>query len=74
MDNISIFDFIGSENDDVYVRLSTIQIGHEIEERGYKIRLTDKFYEIENDIEHLCFKTLQECYKYLCNLPIRKEK
>ncbi|MER2000315.1 MAG: hypothetical protein ABS882_11090 [Lysinibacillus sp.] len=65
MENISIFDFIGSNQDDLYVRLSALQIGQQIVEKGYEIRLTDKFYEIENTEVHLGFKTLDECYKYL---------
>lgn len=68
MENISIFDFIGTENDDVYNRLKMLQIGEQMKEKGYSVRLTDKFYEIENDTEHLCFKTFQDCYKYLCSI------
>lgn len=68
MENISIFDFIGTENDDFYNRLKMLQIGEQMKEKGYSVRLTDKFYEIENDTEHLCFKTVQDCYKYLCSI------
>lgn len=65
MENISIFDFIGADKDDLYIRLRDIHIGHQIVEKGYEVRLTDKFYEIENEVEHLCFKTLDDCYTYL---------
>ena len=65
MENISIFDFIGSTEDDLYIRLQEIQIGERIVAKGYEVRLTDKFYEIENAYEHLGFKTLDDCYKYL---------
>lgn len=67
MEKISIFDFIGTENDDIYTRMRALKEGEQMNERGYIVRLTDKFYEIENNVEHLCFKTLEDCYKYLCN-------
>ena len=65
VENISIFEFLGVDEDILYVALQQLQIGDTELMQGYEIRRTDKFYEIENDVEHLGFRTIEECYRYL---------
>lgn len=65
MDNLSIFDFVNVEEDELFIQLNTLQVNDCTRIKQYEIRRTDKFYEIESDIEHLPFRTVEECCRYL---------
>lgn len=60
-EQISIFEFV--ENDDVKEKLKGLSPEKEIELLGYKVRLTDHGYEIENEEQHIGFLNIEECYR-----------
>ncbi|MER2126320.1 hypothetical protein [Solibacillus sp.] len=66
MQNTNLFEFIGVEADPVYKQLEQLQKGESFMIDGICVSL-EKFYEIESDVEHVPFKTLNRCYQYLNN-------
>lgn len=61
LEQISIFEFV--ETDEVKGKLKDLSSENEIELLGYKVRLTDHGYEIENEEQHLGFLDIEECYR-----------
>jgi len=70
MDNINIYEIIGLQDDPVYQKLEQLQLDEEIQIDAHKVRLTDKFYEVENDEVHLGFKDKVGCYQFLSGLLV----
>ena len=70
MDNINIYEIIGLQDDPVYRKLEQLQLYEEIEIEAYTVRLTDKFYEVENDDVHFGFKDKIGCYQFLSGLLV----
>ena len=60
VDQISIFNFV--EHDEVKENLKELSINEETEQLGFKIRLTEHGYEIENEEQHIGFLSFDECY------------
>ncbi|MFF5994812.1 hypothetical protein AAGS61_08615 [Lysinibacillus sp. KU-BSD001] len=65
MDNLNIYEIIGLHDDPVYQKLEQLQPDDEILIDAHTVRLTDKFYEVENDDVHLGFKDKIGCYQFL---------
>ncbi|MGE7917251.1 hypothetical protein [Lysinibacillus xylanilyticus] len=63
MDNVNIYEIIGVSYDPVYIA----QNGEILIDK-HTVRKTDKFYEIENEDLHECFREKEECYQFLNNL------
>ncbi|WP_431030038.1 hypothetical protein [Lysinibacillus sp. LZ02] len=70
MDNINIYEIIGLHDDPVYQKLEQLQPDDEILIDAHTVRLTDKFYEVENDDVHLGFKDKIGCYQFLSGLLV----
>ncbi|MDM5233358.1 hypothetical protein [Lysinibacillus pakistanensis] len=68
MDNVNIYEIIGTSFDPVYMALYQLSDNEEIVIDKYTIRKTDKFYEIENEDLHECFSEKEECYQFLNNM------
>lgn len=68
MDNVNIYEIIGVSLDPIYQALNQLHDDQEILIGKHTIRKTAKFYEIENDRLHECFKEKERCYQVLSNL------
>ena len=68
MDNVNIYEIIGTSFDSIYMALHQLSNNAEIVIDKYTIRKTDKFYEIENGDLHECFSEKEKCYQFLNNL------
>ncbi|MEG0383683.1 MAG: hypothetical protein RR642_02895 [Solibacillus sp.] len=78
MNQLNIFHVIELNTDPVYNSIcktickipnnSEIQIDHNV------IRKTEKYFEVENDDEHLLFRTLEECYQFVSGIVIHPSK
>ncbi|WP_413362269.1 hypothetical protein [Lysinibacillus sp. 3P01SB] len=70
MNNINIYEIIGLQDDPIYQRLEQLQLDEEIQIEDHIVRLTDKFYEVENEDVHLGFKDKLCCYEFLSGLLV----
>lgn len=70
MENVNIYEIIGLQDDPIYRSLEQLQIYEEIQIDNHTVRLTDKFYEVENEEIHLGFKDKLCCYKFLSGLLV----
>ncbi|MFJ7666379.1 hypothetical protein ACIQXI_04685 [Lysinibacillus sp. NPDC097195] len=68
MENVTMFEIIGVSIDPIYKALNQLSEDEEILIGKYTIRKTAKFYEIENNSLHECFKEKEVCYQFLTKL------
>lgn len=68
MENLSIFDFLNVEGEELYAAIQQLHINDLLQVNGYEVRRTEKFYEVESDAEHLPFRTVEECSRYLLKM------
>ena len=73
MQYMNLFELIGVESDPVYQKLAQLQTGESFTIDGICVSY-NKFYEIESDIEHVPFRTINRCYQYLNNALIKGER
>lgn len=74
MSQLNIFHVIGLNTDPVYNEMCKIQTNKEILIGQNVIRKTEKYFEVENDDEHLLFKTLDDCYQFISGIIIHSSK
>ena len=65
MEQTTIFDYIGFERDQLFLRIKEMKIGEVIEDFNSVIKFESKGYEIENEFFHEGFLTFEECYQLL---------
>jgi len=70
MDNVNIYEIIGLQGDTIYRRIEQLQLNEKIQIEEPKVRLTDKFYEVENEDVHLDFKDKLCCYQFFSGLLV----
>lgn len=68
MENVTMYEIIGVSIDPIYEALIQLSENEKILIGQYTIRKTAKFYEIENQHVHECFKEKEECYQFLIKL------
>lgn len=71
MQNTNLFEFIGVEADPVHQKLAQLQAGESFVIDGISVSL-NKFYEIESDVEHVPFKSMFDCYRYLSDVIVKQ--
>ncbi|MGE7024150.1 hypothetical protein [Solibacillus cecembensis] len=74
MNQLNIFHVIGLNTDPVYNSICKIPNNSEIQIDHNVIRKTEKYFEVENDDEHLLFRTLEECYQFVSGIVIYPSK
>lgn len=63
--NINIYAILGYSLDPLYQKLNSLKKHKEIEIDNFKVRLTEKFLEVESDDLHECFSSVMSCYYFL---------
>lgn len=71
MQNTNLFEFIGIESDPVHQRLAQLQVGDSFVVDGICVSL-HKFYEVESDMEHVPFRDMFDCYRYLSDVLVKQ--
>lgn len=61
----TLYEFLDLREDPVFNQIEQLHTGEEIQIDSFRIRKTDKFYEVENDEMHEPFKSLEECYAFI---------
>lgn len=69
---LNIYSVLGLTTDTIYTMILSLKENEEIEIKGFVIRKTLKFYEVENQHYHEHFSCLEDCYMFVDNL-INKE-
>ena len=62
----SLFDFASYTQDHIYLQLQQLEENDELDLQEFKVKRTDKFYEVEKSDEyHEGFKALMDCYRFI---------
>lgn len=72
LDNLNIYEILGMQHDPIYRMIELLNINEETQIGKHIIRRTDKFYEIENELMHEGFSDLDNCYRFLSALLMKK--
>lgn len=63
-DQLNIYDYLGFSDDLIYKQISSLAVGEKLFLEKIKIRRTTKFYELESEDFHECFKEKESCYQF----------
>lgn len=61
----NLYQFISLSDDPVFNRIKDLNIGQETQIDSFKVRKTERFYEIENEDVHEVFNSLDKCYSFV---------
>lgn len=69
MEQLNLYDYIGSNNDPVFKQISKMESGQLLKLGGVTITLTRyEFYEISTVYSHECCASLEKCYEIATKL------
>ena len=64
-EQLSIFNLIDFSNDPLYMLITGINMGEQVQIGNMTVTRTSKFLEVLNNDFHECFATDYECYHYI---------
>ncbi|MEK4494479.1 hypothetical protein [Ureibacillus sp. FSL W8-0352] len=64
----NLYQFISLSDDPVFRKINNLKIGDEIQIDSFKVRKTERFYEVENEDLHELFNSLDKCYSFISSM------